>query len=287
MARVNLPIALSFGLAFVFSAHSRGAEVEVRPNIAYKVGTLTDYENERCHLDLYLPAKREGFATLVWFHGGGLTAGAKDGTSNPAVARSLAEGGIAVAVANYRLSPKVTYPAYIEDAAAAFAWVHAHIAEHGGTAERVFIGGHSAGAYLTSMVGLDSRYLTAVGLKTDDIAGLIPVSGQMMTHFTVRVERGLPKERIIADEAAPMYYVAKQTPPILIIMGDRDWPARLEENLYFVAAMKVAGNNGVELRKFDQRDHGGIGGKMANLDDPARQALLDFIANTPNSRAAK
>ncbi len=287
MALVNLTTALSLSLALVFAAQLSGAEIEVLPDIAYKTGALTDYENERCRLDLYLPAERAGFATLVWFHGGGLTAGAKDGTSTPAVARSLAQGGIAIAVANYRLSPKVRYPAYIEDAAAAFAWVHAHIAERGGSSERVFIGGHSAGAYLTSMVGLDSRYLTAQGLKTDDIAGLIPVSGQMMTHFTVRVERGLPKDRIIADEAAPIYYVAKRTPPILLIMGDRDWPARLEENLYFVAAMKVAGNKNVQLLKFENRDHGGIGGKMANLDDPAREALLDFIARTPRPRMAK
>jgi acetyl esterase/lipase len=282
---VNLPTALSLSLALVFAAHLRADEIEVQPDIAYKSGTLTDYEQERCKLDLYLPAKREGFATLVWFHGGGLTGGGKDKDSTPAIARSLAGGGIAVAVANYRLSPKAKYPAYVEDAAAAFAWVHSHIAEHGGAAKRVFIGGHSAGAYLTSMVGLDPQYLTAFGLKPEAIAGLIPVSGQMMTHYTIRVERDLPKERIIADEAAPIYYVAKQTRPIFIIMGDHDWPARLEENLYFVAAMKVAKNNDVQFLKVEDRTHGSIAGKMVNADDPARRALLEFIELVASKRA--
>lgn len=281
---VKLPNVLSLILAAFVAVAVRAAEVEVLPDIAYKSGELTDYEQQRCKLDLYLPPKREGFASLVWLHGGGLTGGTKDSPSTKAIARSLADGGIAVAVANYRLSPHAKFPAYIEDIAAVVAWMHSQIAEHGGAPNCIFVGGHSAGAYLSMMVGLDARHLAAVGLKPGDIAGLVPVSGQTMTHYTVREERGLPKQRIIADEAAPIFHVAKQTPPMLIIMGDRDWPGRLEENLYFAAAMKVAGNTGVQFLKVENRDHGGIGARIANSDDPARLAILEFISSALRER---
>jgi len=40
--------------------------------------TVTDeYIKERCVLDLYHPEDKEGFPTVVWFHGGGLTGGEK------------------------------------------------------------------------------------------------------------------------------------------------------------------------------------------------------------------
>ena len=65
----------------------------------------------------------------MWLHGGALKAGAKDGAETPKIARALADDGIAVASVNYRLSPKATYPAYVEDSAAAVAWVRAHIAD--------------------------------------------------------------------------------------------------------------------------------------------------------------
>jgi acetyl esterase/lipase len=253
------------------------AETRVVANAAYKTDGNSDYEKDRCKLDLYLPATGKDFPALVWFHGGGLTAGSKDSDSTRNIARTFARAGIAVAVANYRLSPKVTFPSYVEDAAAAFAWVKTHIAEQGGDPARVFLGGHSAGAYLSSLVGMDARYLQKFGLKPDAIAGLIPISGQMMTHFTVRKERGIPEYSIMADEAAPIYYTRKETPPFLILFGDHDWPARLEENQYFVAIQRAVGNSHLTLQVIPDRNHGSIGDRLPTPGDPAAQAIIRFI----------
>src|SRR4051794_30474584 len=97
-----------------------GDVVKVISNVAYKTGpALSAYEAERCKLDLYLPKDSQGFATLVWFHGGGLTGGNKDGAATVKTARSLAAAGLAVVVPNYRLSPQVKFPAYVQDAALA------------------------------------------------------------------------------------------------------------------------------------------------------------------------
>jgi len=253
-------------------------DVQVLANVAYKSGDgLSEYETERCKLDLYLPAEQSGFATLVWFHGGALKGGSKDGAEK--MARSLARAGVAVVVPNYRLSPKATFPAYIQDAAAACAWTRAHIAEHGGDPARLFISGHSAGGYLALMLGLDAHYLRDVGVEPSAIAGLIPVSGQTMTHYTVREERGIGQFTITADAAAPVYFIRKDTPPFLVLYADHDMVGRAEENAYFVAMMKGVGNQRITGKLITDRTHGSIGGRIVEEGDPARTAILDFIAH--------
>ena len=251
--------------------------VNLLPNLAYKSGDgRTDYEKERCKLDLYLPVGKKAFPTLVWFHGGGLTGGLKDDSFTTNIVRSLVQSGMAVAAVNYRLSPKAKYPAYIEDAAAAFAWVRTNIAAHGGNPNRVFIGGHSAGGYLTFMVGLDERYLRPYGLDSSAIAGLIPLSGQTLTHYTIREERG-KKSTLMADDAAPVYHARKDTPPMLVLYAERDMAMRIEENQLLVAALKSAGNTRVTARLIADRDHGSIASNIPQPGDPVHAAIVEFI----------
>ena len=74
---------------------------------------------------------------------------------------------------------------FVDDAAASVAWVFQNITSYGGDPKLIFVSGHSAGGYLTSMLGLDKSYLNSYGIDVDDIAGLIPYSGHTITHFTV------------------------------------------------------------------------------------------------------
>ena len=279
-------LGLFFLLAYPLAARADDrTPIQPIANIAYKTGdNLSEYETQRCKLDLYLPRNGKNFATLVWFHGGGLKGGAKDGGETPKIARALAADGIAVASVNYRLSPKAKFPAYLEDSAAAVAWVRAHIAERGGDPERVFISGHSAGGYLTLMLAMDSRWLKPHGFTPDSFAGYIPLSGQTMTHYTVREERGIAKETIVADEAAPVFYCRKDTPPMLVLAGDHDMAARSEENEYLVAVLKGVGNMHVTFRQIPDRTHGSIANNIVKPGDPVRKAILDFIA-APTSAA--
>jgi len=260
--------------AELFAAGAARGGVTILTNLPYKAeAAADDYERERPRLDLYLPGGT-GFPSIVWFHGGGLVGGNKDGAMS--IGRSFAEEGIAVAAANYRLSPKVKFPAYVEDAAAAVAWVRATIGGHGGASNRVFVGGASAGGYLTSMIAMDASYLRRHGLDPSALAGFVPVSGQMVTHFTVRAERGLGTNAIVADAAAPIHFTRPDGPPMLVIMGDRDWPGRLEENQYFVALQKIAGNRRVDLLVVPDRTHGTICGNIKLPDDPSREAIRRF-----------
>lgn len=213
-----------------------------------------DYAAERCRLDLLLPRGQEDFATVVWFHPGGLTSGEK------VVPAALRERGFAVAAVDYRLSPKATAPAYLDDAAAATAWVLNNIEQYGGDPSKVIVAGHSAGGYLVTMIGLDKSYLAAHDLDANELAGIASFSGQMITHFTVRDERGIAGTTPIVDEFAPLRHVRADAPPLMLLTGDRDMEmlGRYEENAYMWRMMKEAGHEKTELMELEGYDHGGM-----------------------------
>ena len=226
-----------------------------KEDILYKEeADVSPYENERCRLDIYYPEHLRDFVTVIWFHGGGLRGGEKY------LPDQLKEKNIAVVTANYRLFPEVKCPEYIEDAAAAVAWVFRHIREYGGDPGKIIVSGHSAGGYLASMVGLDTSYLAKHGLNANDLAALVPFSGHAITHFTVREERGVPGTQVIADHYAPIYHVRPDAPPYIIITGDRNLEllGRYEENAFMWRMMQEAGHRQVKVYEMDGYNHGAM-----------------------------
>jgi acetyl esterase/lipase len=231
----------------------------------------SDYRAARCMLDLYVLTGAKDFSTVVWFHGGGLTKG------NKSIPDGLKGKGIAIIAPNYRLSPQATSPAFIEDAAAAVAWAFQNIEQYGGSPKRIFVSGHSAGGYLTSMIGLEKKWLAHHQVDADDIAGLIPISGQAITHFTIRKERGINEKQPLVDNMAPLFHVRPEASPILLISGDRELEmvGRYEEQAYLWRMLKVVGHQNVELLELQGYDHGGVA-------EPAFPLLVQFInRNSP------
>ncbi|QDU95936.1 alpha/beta hydrolase [Lignipirellula cremea] len=225
----------------------------------------TPYQQERCRLDVYYPENRTGFATVVWFHGGGLKGG------NRSIPQQLQGKGVAVVAVNYRLYPKVKCPAYLQDAAASVAWTFRNIEKYGGDPKKIFVSGHSAGGYLTSMLGVDKRWLQECKIDADQIAGLIPLSGHTITHMTVREEQGIPQKQPTVDEFAPLYHVRDDAPPMLLITGDREMEmlGRYEENAYYQRMLKVAGHKDVQLYELQGYGHGMV--------DPAVAPMLRWM----------
>ncbi len=243
-------------------------------DIPYRVPDAQAGElKDRCRLDLYVPVVPKNFATVVWFHGGGLTQG------NKSIPQSLQGQGIAVVAPNYRLSPDAKSPEYVEDAAAAVAWTLKNIESYGGSPKKVFVAGHSAGGYLATMVGLDRRWLEVHGIRADDLAGIIPFSGHSITHFTIRAQRGIPDVQPIVDDMAPLYHVRRDAPPLLLITGDREREllGRYEETAYFWRMLKVAGHTDVQLIELKGYDHGGMA-------EPAFPHLIDFVRAQSTNR---
>lgn len=260
-------------------AFAQPATFEKQSNVFYRPDLAdNDYARELCVLDVYQPSNDKASSPiLIWFHGGGLEGGSKTSGLTKKLAESFAAQGITVVVPDYRLSPQVQYPTYLQDAAAAVRYVQTQVAP----AEKdtdIFVGGHSAGAYIAFMLAMDPSYFSEAGVEEDSIDGFIPMSGQIMTHFTVAKEKGIARPAIMADEASPIYHIRPDTAPILVLIGGNDWPARLEENRYFVAAMrKVAENEDIALVEVPDRDHGGILKGMSSPEDPAAVASLSFI----------
>lgn len=240
---------------------------QTESGLAYRPDSEPDvYARERCKLDVYHPVGASAAPAVVWFHGGGLTGG------NRSVPSALKGQGIIVVAVDYRLSPKAKAPAYIEDAAAAVAWTFKNIARYGGDTNRIFLSGHSAGGYLASLVTLDRRWLAVHSVDPDRLAGLVPFSGQSITHFAIREERGLARTRPLIDDLAPVYHVRKDAPPILLISGDRNHEllGRYEESAYFWRMLKEVGHPSVELLELQGYDHG-------QMAEPAFPLLLRFI----------
>lgn len=252
-------------MAHVLTAQDAYRTIE---NIPYRTAeeSKEEYVAERCVLDLYIPEEEKDFPTVVWFHGGGLKAG------NKYLPEELQQEGIAIAAVNYRFYPKVKAPIYIEDAAASVAWVIRNIESYGGSVDKIFVSGHSAGGYLSSMIGLDSTYLQPYNIHPNDLAGLIPFSGHTITHFTVREEQGIDGKTPTIDQYAPIAHMRQNTPPILFITGDREMEllGRYEENAYMWRMMKVIGNENVFLKELDGFHHG-------NMVLPAIYLLRNFV----------
>ena len=223
------------------------------------------YINERCLLDIYYPANTKNFATIVWFHGGGLSGGEKE------IPNELKEKNLCIVAVNYRLHPNVNAPEYIKDAAAAVAWVFKYIASFGGNNNAIFVAGYSAGGYLAKMITLDKSWLNAHQIDANKIAGTISMSGHTITHFTIRKEQGIDGLQATVDAYAPLYHVRNDAPPLLLITGDRELEllGRYEENAYFARMMKLAGHTKTKLYELDGFDH--------NMTYPAMPLMLKEI----------
>lgn len=214
-------------------------------------------------LDIHLP-ECDHFPVFLYFHGGGLTAGDKTGCEP--FAKYLTDSGIAVVSADYRLYPDAKYPEFLEDAAAAAAWVLRNICKYG-SVEGIYIGGSSAGGFISQMLCFNESLLAKHGASLSDIAGFIHDAGQPTCHFRVLKERGLDPRRVIVDETAPLYHIAadRAYPPMLILVSDHDMQNRYEQTMLLVSTLKhfgyadritltvMHGTHCAYIKEFDER----------------------------------
>jgi acetyl esterase/lipase len=247
-------IILLLILLFSIQITAQKQEYTILNNIPYysnNINNSDSYIKERCVLDIYYPKNSKGFATVIWFHGGGLASGNKE------LPEGLKDKNICVISVNYRLEPKVKVQKCIEDAAAAVAWTCKNINNYGGNRNHIFLSGHSAGGYLAMMIGLDKKWLQANDIDANSIAGIIPLSGQAITHFAIRKELGIPDTQPLIDEFAPLFHVRADAPPLLLITGDREKEllGRYEENAYLQRMMKIVNHKETTLYELQGFGH--------------------------------
>jgi acetyl esterase/lipase len=239
-----------------------------------------EYPDKKDRLDVYVPPAASNAPVIISIHGGGLRQGDKSG--HAFVGQRFASAGHVTVVVNHRLSPGVSHPAHIEDIAAAVAWTKRHIAQYGGDPTKLFVIGHSAGAYLAALLVLDPRYLAAHGLTPRDIRGVVPVSGFFYVDRP-GVAPDRPKDTWGIDAnvwkaASPGAYVTRDVPPMLLLYADGDDTWRQQQQGEFSTALGQAGQRDTDVRMIRDRTHNSIWSEMAKPDDETARAILQFVA---------
>lgn len=262
-------LLLSIALTAAASVYAAPREEK---NISYYNGT-DPYAIERCKLDVSVPDNATDTPLVVWFHGGGLTGGGKE------IPKRLRDAGYVVVAPNYRLIPRVPVDSCINDAARAVAWAFDNAVRLGSSPRKIFVAGHSAGGYLTAMIGLEKKWLAKYGVDADSIAALVPYSGQMITHFAHSDLQHIPALKATVDQYAPLYHVRPDAPPFILITGDpeNELYGRYEENLYMWRMMKLTGHPYTRIYRLDGYDHGAMA-------EPAHHILRDQIKRIAPTR---
>jgi acetyl esterase/lipase len=276
----NRATTLFAGLALTLSACSpagllnatisRGG-VTITHDVAY--GPLP-----REKLDIYRPDVAGPTPVIVFFYGGSWNSGSK--AMYPFVAATLARKGFAVLVPDYRLYPEVRFPTFLEDSARSVAWAQAHLAAFGGDPDRVFVMGHSAGAYNAVMLGLDAPLLKAVGSSRDSLAGVIGLAGPYdflpITGADIK-----PIFATVGDgpESQPITYVDGHAPPMLLLAGADDTTV-LPRNTLALAARITAKGGSVQTHIYPGLAHIGLVTAIAPIFQgraPVLAAITDFV----------
>lgn len=264
-----LPLVAACSAFGLINAASSSSYYERYPDIAYG-------DRERQTLDVYEPsAAAAGAPVVVFFYGGGWRRGSKD--DYEFVASSLTRAGYLVVVPDYRLYPQVRFPAFVEDAAAAVAWVDANAERFGGDSGTLFLMGHSAGAHIAALLALDARYVRRVGVMASGIDGLIGLSGP---YDFLPLEEGYLQE-VFPDpgraQSQPINHVTPAAPPTLLIHGSDDTVVSPDNSRRLAAALDAAGVT-VELKIYDGVGHARVAAALA--------PPLDFIAGTVTDAVA-
>lgn len=220
--------------------------------VSFKMKIIEDIsygQHPEQELDIYIPDCEE-FPVFVFLHGGGLE---KVTRKKFRFCSDLAQKGIAVVSGEYRKYPDAKYPDFINDGAAVVAWAKENMCKYG-KVRALYVGGSSAGAYITQMLCFNEEYLKNVGMSNSDIAGYYHDAGQPTVHFKVLRERGIDKRSVVIDEAAPLYHL-KETPypPMELVVSDNDIKSRYEQTMLLISTLEHFGHNmdtiTVDLRK--------------------------------------
>lgn len=217
-------------------------------------GTSFAYGDDPYQEVAVFPATNPDGRVVVFMHGGGWTNGYKEWMAF--MAPALNATGITFVSLGYRLAPAVEWPDGVLDAAAGIAWVHANIADHGGDPNRLIVGGHSAGGHYATWLALRDDWQERLSLPGDVVKGAVPVSG--VYDFTEG--NGMPgRPRFLGDtdandhDASPIRTI-RNTPPILMSWGDRDFPHLITQAERMALALETAGGR-VETLVLADCDH--------------------------------
>lgn len=272
--------AVLIGLALPLAACSpAGLLNALVPEGGYRVERDLEYgPDRRQRLDLYLPDPLPRPApVLVFFYGGSWQTG--DRGRYRFVGQAFASLGAIVAIPDYRLYPDVVFPGFVEDGAAAVAWVQNEITGYGGDPERIALVGHSAGAHIAAMVALAPAYLGAAGGDPAGVAAWIGLAGPY--DFLPARDPAIRRIFHVAepDASQPINRVSGDAPPALLLHGLDDRTVLPVNSRKLAAALNAAGAR-AELELLEGIGHIEIVAALAaplRWLAPVRERMAEFL----------
>lgn len=224
----------------------------VELGVPYRQDAAADPEKHR--VDLFLP-EGEGWPMLLFVHGGSLEKG--DTSQRVAghdiyrnIGRYYAARGVAVALVNYRLQPEADWQEQVDDVAHATDFVDRRLASWGGDG-RLYLSGHSAGAWLVSRVALNHELWKEHGWADDTVDGVISISGsgydltdELTWKWFGREKRWsrrfslVPGERDWKRRASILPLIHEDAPPFLLLHSKREHRALVRQNRLFCEALR-------------------------------------------------
>lgn len=255
----------------------------ITPGSTYrKVGNLAYGVDARQKLDVYTPLNSIGPApVVVFFYGGNWNSGERN--DYQFVGEALASRGMVAVLADYRLFPQVRYPGFIEDSAHAVAWTLQEVQRYGGDPGRVYLMGHSAGAYNAAMVALDPRWLAAHDLTPASLRGWIGLAGPYdFTPIQNKETRPVFFYPATPPESQPINHVSSSAPPALLIASNKDvWVDPIGNTGALTKKLRTAGVAVTEIY-FDKTSHttliGAISWPLRGLA-PVLDTVERFVAS--------
>ena len=249
-------------LLMPFRFHRRG--VKVIRNVTYR-----EIAGKTLRLDVAMPEEPgTNRPAIMQIHGGAWIIGDKREQGWPLIGHLAANGWVCFNV-NYRLSPAATWPEHLIDLKYALKWIRERADEYGIDPGFVAVTGGSAGGHLTAMMALsanDPEYQPGFEGVDTTVQAAVPVyavydftnrSGKMQERFVPQVlepmimKAFLQKEPEKFHRASPIDRVHPDAPPFLIVHGDRDTLAPVEDARLFTEILQETSRSEVmytELR---------------------------------------
>lgn len=221
---------------------------------------------ERQRMDVYQPVgTAPGAPMAVFFYGGSWSSGER--ADYKFVGEALASRGIVTVVADYRLSPEVRYPVFLQDCAMAVRWARDNAQRLGASPSRLFVTGHSAGAYNAAMLALDPRWLSEVAMQPGELAGWAGLAGpyDFLPIGSPTVQRAFNWPDT-PPNSQPLFHASAGTGSrhrVLLLAARSDTLVNPQRNTQAMAQALQQRGTKVELDLFDRVSHTTLIGALA------------------------